>query len=152
MTHELNRGGFVGTAASVAGATAPAPVVPARGGGGGLGDERGPGRRADHEVHGQVARAGHVPCADPPGTAGFAAQNKAAIGPRPRPLPGLPRSSGRSVPEDASVRAMRPDQLAEQRAPALTTASGQTRELGPAGACAALFGPTDTHHGRRHSP
>ncbi|MEU0112574.1 hypothetical protein ABZ137_02300 [Streptomyces bobili] len=88
----------------------------------------------------------------PPGTAGFAAQNKAAIGPRPRPLPGLPRSSGRSVPEDASVRAMRPDQLAEQRAPALTTASGPTRELGPAGACAALFGPTDTHHGRRHSP
>lgn len=64
--------------------------------------------------------------ADRPGTTGFVAQNEAAIG----PLLGLLRALGRSVPEDASVVALCPEQLAEQHTPALTTVSGSARELG----------------------
>lgn len=71
---------------------------------------------------GALARA----LADRPGTTGFVVQNEAAIG----PLLSLLRSSGRSVPEDASVIALCPDQLAEQHAPALTAVSGPAQELG----------------------
>ncbi|GHE67674.1 substrate-binding domain-containing protein [Streptomyces capitiformicae] len=64
--------------------------------------------------------------ADRPRTTGFVVQNEAAIGPLLSPL----HSSGRSVPADASVVALCPEQLAEQHAPALTAVSGPTRELG----------------------
>ncbi|MEU1663953.1 LacI family DNA-binding transcriptional regulator [Streptomyces sparsogenes] len=64
--------------------------------------------------------------ADRPGTTGFVVQNEAAIG----PLLGLLQALGRSVPEDASVVALCPAQLAEQHTPALTTVSGPARELG----------------------
>jgi DNA-binding LacI/PurR family transcriptional regulator len=65
--------------------------------------------------------------ADRPETTGFVVQNEGAIG----PLISLLRSSGRSVPEDASVVALCPDQLAEQHAPTLTAVSGPVHELGP---------------------
>lgn len=55
---------------------------------------------------------------DRPGTTGSAVRNEGAIG----PLPSLPRSSRRSVPEYASVVVLCPEQLAEQHTPALTTA------------------------------
>ncbi|MDT0549565.1 MULTISPECIES: LacI family DNA-binding transcriptional regulator [Streptomyces] len=64
--------------------------------------------------------------ADRPGTTGFVVQNEAAIG----PLLGLLKAAGRSVPEDASVVALCPEQLAEQHTPALTTVSGPGQELG----------------------
>ncbi|MEV7980452.1 LacI family DNA-binding transcriptional regulator [Streptomyces sp. NPDC086519] len=64
--------------------------------------------------------------ADRPGTTGFVVQNEAAVG----PLLSLLRAAGRRVPEDASVVALCPDQVAEQHAPALTAVSGPTRELG----------------------
>lgn len=64
--------------------------------------------------------------ADRPRTTGFVVQNEAAIG----PLLSLLHSSGRSVPADASVVALCPEQLAEQHAPALTAVSGPNRELG----------------------
>jgi DNA-binding LacI/PurR family transcriptional regulator len=64
--------------------------------------------------------------ADRPDTTGFVVQNEGAIG----PLLNLLRSSGRTVPEDASVVALCPDQLAEQYSPRLTAVTGPTKELG----------------------
>jgi DNA-binding LacI/PurR family transcriptional regulator len=64
--------------------------------------------------------------ADRPDTTGFVVQNEGAIG----PLLGLLRTTGRTVPEDASVVALCPEQLAEQYAPRLTAVTGPTQELG----------------------
>jgi DNA-binding LacI/PurR family transcriptional regulator len=64
--------------------------------------------------------------ADRPGTTGFVVQNEGAIG----PLLDLLRTSGRTVPEDASVVALCPEQLAEQYAPRLTAVTGPAQELG----------------------
>ncbi|MET7517709.1 LacI family DNA-binding transcriptional regulator [Streptomyces sp. NPDC005480] len=64
--------------------------------------------------------------ADRPDTTGFVVQNEGAIG----PLLSLLRSSGRVVPEDASVVALCPEQLAEQHYPRLTAVTGPTQELG----------------------
>jgi DNA-binding LacI/PurR family transcriptional regulator len=66
--------------------------------------------------------------AERPGTTGFVVQNKGAIG----PLLTLLRTGGRAVPEDASVVALCPKQLAEQQTPALTSVSGPATELGRA--------------------
>lgn len=63
---------------------------------------------------------------DRPHTTGFVVQNEGAIG----PLLSLLRTSGRTVPEDASVIALCPDHLAEQHAPALTAVTGPAKELG----------------------
>jgi DNA-binding LacI/PurR family transcriptional regulator len=64
--------------------------------------------------------------ADRPDTTGFVVQNEGAIG----PLLNLLRSGGRTVPEDASVVALCPEQLAEQYSPRLTAVTGPTKELG----------------------
>jgi DNA-binding LacI/PurR family transcriptional regulator len=64
--------------------------------------------------------------ADRPETTGFVVQNEGAIG----PLLSLLRTSGRTVPEDASVVVLCPEQLAEQYAPRLTAVTGPTKELG----------------------
>lgn len=64
--------------------------------------------------------------ADRPDTTGFVVQNESAIG----PLLSLLRTSGRTVPEDASVIALCAEQLAEQHAPRLTAVTGPTQELG----------------------
>lgn len=64
--------------------------------------------------------------ADRPETTGFVVQNEGAIG----PLLSLLRTSGRIVPEDASVVALCPDPLPEQYSPRLTAVTGPTRELG----------------------
>ncbi|MCL2552990.1 MAG: LacI family transcriptional regulator [Actinomycetia bacterium] len=64
--------------------------------------------------------------ADRPATTGFVVQNEGAIG----PLLSLLRTSGRIVPEDASVVALCSDPLAEQYSPALTAVAGPARELG----------------------
>jgi len=64
--------------------------------------------------------------ADRPDTTGFVVQNEGAIG----PLLTLLRTSGRTVPEDASVIALCQDQLAEQFAPRLTAVTGSAQELG----------------------
>ncbi|MET8212430.1 LacI family DNA-binding transcriptional regulator [Streptomyces sp. NPDC005373] len=64
--------------------------------------------------------------ADRPDTTGFVVQNEGAIG----PLLSLLRSSGRVVPEDASVVALCPEQLAEQHYPRLTAVTGPAQELG----------------------
>ncbi|MET9633835.1 LacI family DNA-binding transcriptional regulator [Lentzea sp. NPDC006480] len=64
--------------------------------------------------------------ADRPETTGFVVQNESAIG----PLLTLLRSSGRTVPEDASVVALCQAQLAEQFAPRLTSVTGSPQELG----------------------
>jgi DNA-binding LacI/PurR family transcriptional regulator len=64
--------------------------------------------------------------ADRPGTTGFVVQNEGAIG----PLLSLLRTSGRVVPEDASVVALCPELLAEQFSPRLTAVTGPARELG----------------------
>ncbi|MFF9808365.1 LacI family DNA-binding transcriptional regulator [Streptomyces coeruleorubidus] len=64
--------------------------------------------------------------ADRPETTGFVVQNEGAIG----PLLSVLRTSGRTVPEDASVVALCPEQLAEQHTPALTAVSGPAQELG----------------------
>jgi DNA-binding LacI/PurR family transcriptional regulator len=63
---------------------------------------------------------------DRPGTTGFVVQNEAAIG----PLLNLLRTSGRTVPEDASVVALCPAHLAEQYVPTLTAVTGPAKELG----------------------
>lgn len=63
---------------------------------------------------------------DRPGTTGFVVQNEGAIG----PLLSLLRTSGRTVPEDASVIALCPEMLAEQYAPSLTAVTGPAQELG----------------------
>lgn len=64
--------------------------------------------------------------ADRPETTGFVVQNESAIG----PLLTLLRSSGRTVPEDASVIALCQAQLAEQFSPRLTSVTGSPQELG----------------------
>ncbi|MCG5220326.1 LacI family DNA-binding transcriptional regulator [Streptosporangium sp. KLBMP 9127] len=64
--------------------------------------------------------------ADRPETTGFVVQNEGAIG----PLLNLLRTSGRTVPEDASVIALCPERLAEQYTPALTAVTGSAKELG----------------------
>ncbi|KOV82818.1 LacI family DNA-binding transcriptional regulator [Nocardia sp. NRRL S-836] len=64
--------------------------------------------------------------ADRPATTGFVVQNEGAIG----PLLTLLRTSGRTVPEDASVIALCQDQLAEQFAPRLTAVTGSAQDLG----------------------
>lgn len=64
--------------------------------------------------------------ADRPETTGFVVQNEGAIG----PLLSLLRAGGRTVPEDASVIALCPEQLAEQYAPRLTAVTGPAQELG----------------------
>ncbi|MEV6006954.1 LacI family DNA-binding transcriptional regulator [Streptomyces sp. NPDC051976] len=64
--------------------------------------------------------------ADRPGTTGFVVQNEGALG----PLLSLLRTSGRVVPEDASVVALCPEPLAEQYSPRLTAVTGPARELG----------------------
>jgi DNA-binding LacI/PurR family transcriptional regulator len=63
---------------------------------------------------------------DRPATTGFVVQNEGAIG----PLLSLLRTSGRIVPEDASVVALCPDPLAEQFSPRLTAVTGPAAELG----------------------
>ncbi|MEJ2859128.1 MULTISPECIES: LacI family DNA-binding transcriptional regulator [unclassified Saccharothrix] len=64
--------------------------------------------------------------ADRPDTTAFVVQNEAAIG----PLLNLLRTSGRTVPEDASVIALGPARLAEQHTPRLTAVSGPDQDLG----------------------
>jgi DNA-binding LacI/PurR family transcriptional regulator len=61
-----------------------------------------------------------------PGTTGFVVQNEAAIA----PLLSLLRLSGRAVPEDTSVVAICPDQVALQATPRLTSVSIPAEEMG----------------------
>jgi DNA-binding LacI/PurR family transcriptional regulator len=61
-----------------------------------------------------------------PGTTGFVVQNEAAI----TPLLSLLRLSGRAVPEDTSVVAICPDQVALQSSPRLTSVSIPAEEMG----------------------
>ncbi|GAA1968116.1 LacI family DNA-binding transcriptional regulator [Catenulispora subtropica] len=61
-----------------------------------------------------------------PGTTGFIVQNEAAI----TPLLSLLRLSGRAVPEDTSVVAICPDQVALQSSPRLTSVSIPAEEMG----------------------
>jgi DNA-binding LacI/PurR family transcriptional regulator len=63
---------------------------------------------------------------DRPGTTGFVVQNEGAL----TPLLSLLRSSGRVVPEDASVVALCQPQLAEQNSPKVTSVAGPADELG----------------------
>jgi DNA-binding LacI/PurR family transcriptional regulator len=63
-----------------------------------------------------------------PGTTGFVVQNEAAIA----PLLSLLRLSGRAVPEDTSVVAICPDQVALQATPRLTSVSIPAQEMGRA--------------------
>jgi DNA-binding LacI/PurR family transcriptional regulator len=61
-----------------------------------------------------------------PGTTGIVVQNEAAIA----PLLSLLRLSGRAVPEDTSVVAICPDQVALRSSPRLTSVSIPAEELG----------------------
>jgi DNA-binding LacI/PurR family transcriptional regulator len=61
-----------------------------------------------------------------PSTTGFVVQNEAAIA----PLLSLLRLSGRAVPEDTSVVAICPDQVALQSSPRLTSVSIPAEEMG----------------------
>jgi DNA-binding LacI/PurR family transcriptional regulator len=61
-----------------------------------------------------------------PTTTGFVVQNEAAIA----PLLSLLRLSGRTVPEDSSVVAICPDQVALQSSPRLTSVSIPAEEMG----------------------
>lgn len=61
-----------------------------------------------------------------PHTTGFVVQNEAAIA----PLLSLLRLSGRAVPEDTSVVAICPDQVALQASPRLTSVSIPAEEMG----------------------
>ena len=61
-----------------------------------------------------------------PRTTGFVVQNEAAI----PPLLSLLRLSGRIVPEDTSVVAICPDQVARQSSPLLTSVSIPAQEMG----------------------
>ena len=63
---------------------------------------------------------------DRPATTGFVVQNEGALG----PLLSLLRTTGRIVPEDASVVALCPESLAEQNSPRLTAVTGPAQELG----------------------
>ncbi|MDN0198909.1 LacI family DNA-binding transcriptional regulator [Streptomyces sp. S.PNR 29] len=64
--------------------------------------------------------------ADRPATTGFVVQNEKAIG----PLLSLLRNFGRAVPEEASVVALCPEELAEQHSPRLTAVTGPAKDLG----------------------
>jgi DNA-binding LacI/PurR family transcriptional regulator len=61
-----------------------------------------------------------------PRTTGLVVQNEAVI----PPLMSLLRTSGRAVPEDMSIVALCPDQVAEQTAPRLTSVTMPATELG----------------------
>lgn len=61
-----------------------------------------------------------------PGTTGLIVQNEGII----PPLMSLLRAAGRVVPEDVSIVALCPDQLAEQTAPRLTSVTIPAAELG----------------------
>jgi DNA-binding LacI/PurR family transcriptional regulator len=61
-----------------------------------------------------------------PGTTGFVVQNESAIA----PLLSLLRLSGRAVPEDTSVVAVCPDQVALQASPRLTSVSIPAEQMG----------------------
>lgn len=61
-----------------------------------------------------------------PRTTGLVVQNEAII----PPLMSLLRTSGRAVPEDVSIVALCPDQIAEQTAPRLTSVTLPAIELG----------------------
>jgi DNA-binding LacI/PurR family transcriptional regulator len=61
-----------------------------------------------------------------PRTTGLIVQNEAII----PPLMSLLRTSGRTVPEDVSIVALCPDQIAEQTAPRLTSVTVPAAELG----------------------
>ncbi|MDB1089687.1 LacI family DNA-binding transcriptional regulator [Streptomyces sp. ACA25] len=61
-----------------------------------------------------------------PGTTGFIVQNEAAIG----PMLGLLRQQGRAVPEDVSVVAVCPDQVATQTSVSLTSVAIPAQEMG----------------------
>jgi len=61
-----------------------------------------------------------------PGTTGLIVQNEAII----PPLLSLLRTYGRTVPEDMSIVALCPDQVAEQTAPKLTSVTMPAAELG----------------------
>jgi DNA-binding LacI/PurR family transcriptional regulator len=64
--------------------------------------------------------------ADRPRTTAAIVQNEATL----PPLMSLLRTTGRTVPEDFSVAAICPDQLAEQTSPRLTSVNLPARELG----------------------
>jgi len=70
-----------------------------------------------------------------PRTTGLVVQNEAVLG----PLLGLLRTAGRRVPEDVSIVALCPDQIAEQSAPRLTSVNMPAQELG-SGAVEILMG------------
>jgi DNA-binding LacI/PurR family transcriptional regulator len=61
-----------------------------------------------------------------PGTTGFVVQNEAAV----EPLLGLLRQLGKAVPEDASVVAICPDQVAVQSSVRLTSVAIPAQEMG----------------------
>ncbi|MFF8609785.1 LacI family DNA-binding transcriptional regulator [Streptomyces sp. NPDC015346] len=61
-----------------------------------------------------------------PGTTGFVVQNEAAV----EPLLALLRQDGRAVPEDVSVVAVCPEQVATQASVRLTSVAVPARELG----------------------
>ncbi|MGP4112451.1 LacI family DNA-binding transcriptional regulator [Streptomyces sp. 4N509B] len=61
-----------------------------------------------------------------PGTTGLVVQNEAAIG----PLLSLLRQQGRAVPEDISVAAICPEQVATQQSVALTSVAIPAHEMG----------------------
>jgi DNA-binding LacI/PurR family transcriptional regulator len=61
-----------------------------------------------------------------PGTTGFVVQNESAV----EPLLGLLRQQGRAVPEDVSVIAVCPDQVALQASVRLTSVSIPAEEMG----------------------
>lgn len=61
-----------------------------------------------------------------PGTTGIVVQNEAAVG----PLLSLLRQSGRAVPEDISVLAICPDQVATQPSPQVTSVAIPAQEMG----------------------
>lgn len=63
---------------------------------------------------------------DRPRTTGLIVQNEGII----PPLMSLLRTSGRAVPEDVSIVALCPDQIAEQTAPRLTSVTIPAAELG----------------------
>jgi DNA-binding LacI/PurR family transcriptional regulator len=85
--------------------------------------------------------------ADRPDTTGFVVQNEGAIG----PLLNLLRGMGRTVPEDASVVALCPEQLAEQYSPRLTAVTGPTKQLGRVAVEQVLGRITAAAHGEQPS-
>lgn len=61
-----------------------------------------------------------------PGTTGFVVQNESAV----EPLPALLRQQGRAVPEDVSVVAVCPEQVAVQASVRLTSVAVPAQEMG----------------------